>query len=77
MSGPILALQTDENHYGRGYASLVVKAIAKQVAELGYDVDAGVYDHNIPSKKLFEKLGFEPVTAINLITTKHTWHDNE
>lgn len=70
MSGELLVLQTDGMHYGHGYGSLVVKSISKQIAQLDNDVYASVLDDNTPSKRLFEKIGFEPVERINRITTK-------
>lgn len=74
-SGLLLALQTDKEHFGHGYAALVVKAISKQIAELGHDITAGVFEVNTPSRSLFEKLGFKVIGNVNWICTKLTWDD--
>lgn len=70
-----MALQTDMDYLGHGYASLVVKAISKQVAELGHDITVGVFDVNTPSRALFEKLGFNVIGNVHWICTKITWDD--
>lgn len=67
------ALQTDEHHYGHGYGSLVSKYVSKKIAEMGQDTYAGVFEKNIPSRALFEKLGFKSIGEIHWITTKITW----
>lgn len=72
-----MALQTDDNYRGHGYASLVVKAISKRIAELGHDVYAGIFEDNIPSQRLFGKIGFRKVAHFNWIITKHSWHAGE
>lgn len=61
-SGSVLALQTDKNHRGCGYGTLVTRAYSKQIAEMGRDVYAGVYKTNAASRALFERLGFELTT---------------
>lgn len=66
-TGQILALQTDENHHGRGYGSLVTKAISKQIASIGHDVYAGIHEQNAASIALFGKLGFERVGTLQTI----------
>uniref|UniRef100_A0A182M339 N-acetyltransferase domain-containing protein n=1 Tax=Anopheles culicifacies TaxID=139723 RepID=A0A182M339_9DIPT len=42
----------------KGYGSLVIKAIARRLAEQGYSTYASVRHTNVASRKLFEKLGF-------------------
>ncbi|XP_055298652.1 uncharacterized protein LOC129566591 isoform X3 [Sitodiplosis mosellana] len=61
LSGLLMALQTDKDYFGYGYASLVVRAILKQIAELGHDITAGVLEVNTPSRNLFGKLGFKVI----------------
>lgn len=70
-----MALQTDENHFGHGYASLVVRTISKQIAELGHDINAGIFEVNTPSRALFGKLGFKAIAKVHWICTKITWND--
>lgn len=74
-TGTLLALQTDKNQFGRGYGSLVTKAISKQIAEMGYDIYAGVSDTNVASKALFGKLGFKPIDKMYTIGSKLNWPD--
>lgn len=63
-----MALQTDKDHYGRGYASLVTKALSKKIAETGCDVYTATLEKNMAAQPLYEKLGFE-----KLKSRKH-WH---
>lgn len=58
QAGPLGALQVDERHLKRGYGSIVTAAMAKQLAELNQDCFALVGNANVPSKRMFEKLGF-------------------
>lgn len=55
------ALKTDEQYFGNGYGSLVVKGISKKIAQRGHDVYAGVVEENTPSRGLFGELGFEAI----------------
>lgn len=70
-----MALQTDKDHFGKGYASLVLREMSKKVAELGHDINAGIFDVNTPSRTLFGKLGFKVLGNIHWICTKITWND--
>lgn len=69
----LLALQTDENYFGRGYAALVTKYLSRKIAERGFDIYAGVFEENYPSRNLFEKLGFRSVGDLHWISTKFDW----
>lgn len=64
-------MQTDKDHLGHGYATLVTKANAKQIAELGCDVYTGTKVTNQASQPLFAKVGFEklPLKKYWLCTT--------
>lgn len=73
--GFIGALQTDEKYFGRGLGKLVVKSLAKSIAESGDDVYASIYEDNTTSRKLFARLGFEVVGEVNWIVTKYVWAD--
>lgn len=58
----LLALQVDENHLRKGYATIVTKAIIKKIAEEeGIDLIANIILANFKSKGLFEKLGFQEI----------------
>lgn len=72
-TGLLGALQTDEQHLAKGYGSMVVKDISKKIAQLGHDVHAGIFEENTPSRRLFEKLGFEAVGEVHWITTPIHW----
>jgi ribosomal protein S18 acetylase RimI-like enzyme len=61
QAGPLGALQVDENHFQRGFGTIVAKAMAKKLAESGKDTFALVGQQNIPSQKMFEKIGFKHV----------------
>lgn len=56
--GSIAALYVDKEYRGRGLGALVAKAITRQIAELGQDVCAHVFEENKTPQALFEKLGF-------------------
>lgn len=72
-TGLLLALQTDKGHYGHGYGSLVTKALSKIIAEMGYDIIGGVFDVNIASRTLFERLGFKTTENIRWVRTDFDW----
>jgi RimJ/RimL family protein N-acetyltransferase len=58
----LAALQTDENHSRKGLAVAAVQLICKKIAEENdVDIHTNIVHTNIPSMKLFEKLGFENI----------------
>lgn len=57
-------LQTDKKYAGHGYGTLVTKYMSKKVAEMGFDVYVEIVENNMPSKSLFEKLGFKPIEKV-------------
>ena len=69
-TGLVGILQTDERFFGKGYASLVTRALLKNIAETGDDVYVGIFEHNTASRTLFEKLGFKPIGEIHYILNK-------
>ncbi|GLV42198.1 uncharacterized protein CBL_03785 [Carabus blaptoides fortunei] len=62
--GGLRMLQTDEKFRRRGYASLLIKIFAKQLAQRGIDPTTIIYRNNIGSQKLFTGLGFEAIMDI-------------
>lgn len=72
-TGLLGALQTDENYYGHGYGSLVVKYLSKVIAEMDHGVYAGIFEQNTASRSLFSKLGFTSIGEVHWTTTKITW----
>lgn len=70
-----MALQTDPNYLGHGYGTIVVKHLSKKIAEMGHDINAGIFEKNYPSRNLFEKLGFKSIGEVHWITTKHNWSE--
>lgn len=58
QSGLLTALQVEEQFQRRGLAELVVKAMVKEISDAGDDSTACIVVEHIPSRKLFEKIGF-------------------
>lgn len=69
-TGLVGILQTDEKFVGKGYGSLVTKALLKKIAETGDNIYTGFFEHNIPSRSLFEQLGFKQIGEIHYILNK-------
>lgn len=65
--GPIGALQTEEDHLGKGFAKIIVKEISKRFASLKQDVSACVLNGNVASHKVFTKLGFKNVDVVRWV----------
>lgn len=76
-AGFLLAVQTDENHYGRGYGLLVTKALSKQIAESRCgDVYTSTLETNSASNPLYQKVGFQKLEAKKYwLCTKLNWSD--
>ncbi|XP_063697440.1 uncharacterized protein LOC134828395 [Culicoides brevitarsis] len=65
QSGVLNALQVlDDGRKRRGLGSLMVKAMAKTMAEQGYDTFGCIVDGNVPSFNLFKKLGFDNIGEV-------------
>lgn len=60
--GHINLLQTEKEYMGRGYGKVMVRVMAKNLAERGYVPVATVLTKNIASNALFRKQGFETET---------------
>lgn len=66
-NGALAILQVDDKHLRKGFGSLVVKEISKQIAaKCDCDVISLVLHENLKSINLFKKLGFEELIG-------HTW----
>jgi len=57
--GTMVVLQTLEEYKRRGYASLVVRAMSRDIAEEGHNPLGTVVTTNSPSQGMFAKLGFQ------------------
>lgn len=57
--GTIATLQVEEQYRRRGIGELLVKALAKTIAEMGDDCTTSIVVGNPASKNLFEKIGFK------------------
>lgn len=66
----VIIIGSSQCFFGKGYASLVTKTQLKKIAEMGDNVYVGIFEHNIPSRSLFEKLGFKAIGEIHYILTK-------
>lgn len=61
--GPLGPLQVDENYTGRGFGQIVSKETLRQIASLGNDNVAMIFEWNVASRAIFEKLGFQLQTG--------------
>ena len=72
-----MALQTHEDYRKYGLGTLVTKALAKRVAELGHDPYTTIFDENIASRNLFKKIGFQEKGRVDLLHTKDNNNEDE
>ncbi|KAJ8673654.1 hypothetical protein QAD02_004916 [Eretmocerus hayati] len=56
--GSLGMLQTVEEHKGKGYGKIVVKALVKQLAQEGLDSTLYVVKNNVAAEKLFRSIGY-------------------
>ncbi|XP_050082232.1 uncharacterized protein LOC126569294 [Anopheles aquasalis] len=79
QAGALGALQVDPDYLRRGFGTVVTIAIAKKVAALGHDCYALVNGTNIPSRRMFQGLGFEHTDEAYWVRTVPTvaneWED--
>ncbi|XP_023172469.2 uncharacterized protein LOC111600553 [Drosophila hydei] len=61
QDGLLGALQVRQTHKRRGFGNLIVRALARRIAESGDDVTAEVTVTNTASLDLFNKLGFQRI----------------
>lgn len=67
QSGLLNALQTAEGETRKGYATIVVKAMMKELACRGEDTVTSAIDGNVVALRFYEKLGYE------LLENKVSW----
>lgn len=63
-------LQTEVAHKRKGYASLVMKAFAKEIGEEGYWTVVTVLPDNRAAIDAFEKLGFGKIASCTFIAVE-------
>lgn len=68
--GALNALQVDASNYRRGFGTLVLKAIAKLLAETEEDTFGFVMTSNTPSQATFTKLGFRIIDRNHWLAIK-------
>lgn len=75
------AIQVDSKHRGKGYGTIVCRAVTKKLAELGEDAFACVSENNIQSNRMFSSAGFMVVDRAYWLRTCPTvpfqWVDDE
>lgn len=64
-------LHTLEMYRGKGYASLVVRYVAKRLAQAGIVPTANVGLGNQASQRVFESLGFQRLQPWHIIFAEH------
>ncbi|XP_060666228.1 uncharacterized protein LOC132798387 isoform X2 [Drosophila nasuta] len=62
--GSLGLLQVMSSQRRLGFGSLMVRVLSKKIAEQNLDVFAPVVTENTPSRRMFEKLGFEKIDEI-------------
>ncbi|KAM8715300.1 hypothetical protein ACLKA7_002365 [Drosophila subpalustris] len=62
--GSLGVLQVLESHKRLGLGSLMVRYMSKKICELDEEVLAPVVTENTPSRKMFEKLGFQHIDNV-------------
>jgi len=65
--GSLGMLQVVESHKRLGLGSLLVRYMSKKISELDEEVLSSVLTENTPSRKMFEKLGFEQIFREELL----------
>lgn len=63
----LACLQTIDEHKKKGYASLLVKEMAKQRANSGIDTVAAILLENLESIHMFKKIGFFKVHNLRCV----------
>ena len=75
--GALNALQVDARYYRRGFGTLILKAISKQLAETDQDSFGFVVIDNEPSQATFNKLGFRIIDSNHWIVIRHNKTQNK
>lgn len=71
-SGPLGALQVDEDYKRKGYGSLILKLMAIKLAEIDHDTLGCIVLKNVASHDMFKKNGFKVVDNVYFMTTEPT-----
>ncbi|XP_062134452.1 uncharacterized protein LOC133844463 [Drosophila sulfurigaster albostrigata] len=82
MEGLLAAMQVDNAYRRRGFGTIVVAALSREIGALGDDVGAEVHPENIISSSIFNKLGFRVSDQCYLRDTapengKFTWPNGQ
>lgn len=72
-NGLLGMLQCDKKYLGQGYAVLVMKYLAKEIAKRGHDVYGSILPTNTPSRGLSGKIGGKVVSTVHWVLTKIAW----
>lgn len=67
QSGPLGALQVDEEHLQQGLGTLVCRALSKELGRMGLNAYGTVRASNVASHRLFRRNGFEIVDDVHWI----------
>ena len=68
--GHLAMLQTEEDHTRKGYASLVTKALSREIAEEGHWPLGTILLENKNSVAMFEKLGFRNIGICSFLVVE-------
>lgn len=71
-SGQLGALQVVEEFQRKGFGSLTLKLMAKQLSQLGHDTCACVLLDNLASHELFKRNGFHVVDNVFFVGIQHS-----
>lgn len=67
----LFVLQVDDNHLRKGYATIITKALSKEIAdERELDINANIIYSNVKSMELFKKLGFKVIDNNSFIVVR-------
>lgn len=71
----------NSQHLGKGYGSIVCRAMTKKLGDLGQDVFACIGEHNTPSIRTFVNAGYKAIDTTCWLRTCPTipfqWTDDE
>lgn len=69
--GSLGALQVEENHYRKGFGTIVASAITRKIAEeLNEDTTSNVIETNVRSLNMFYKIGYKQIDRSSWIAVK-------
>ncbi|XP_054285297.1 uncharacterized protein LOC129001864 [Macrosteles quadrilineatus] len=74
-SGGIFCLFTDPESRGKGYGEIIVRSLAKELHSRQKVPFATVQRENIPSQRVFEKIGFEVFSVMEFISPPNYYKD--